>query len=184
MATTWPRRRVLTVVGGSAAAALPRRPDAAAASGAPALTAAERATLRALADEVIPAADGMPSASEAGATAYLEALASREKAVGEPLRRCLRAADRAARSRHHRAFARLGRARRVAVLGELERTSADTFAAARTLVYEGYYTQLAVQKKLGFAFVPLDGPAAPLEPFDEAALARVKASGRLYREVR
>ncbi|MGA8596248.1 MAG: hypothetical protein WB676_16155, partial [Bryobacteraceae bacterium] len=45
------------------------------ASAGEALTSEEQATLKAAIDEIIPAGDGMPSASEAGGVAYLVALA-------------------------------------------------------------------------------------------------------------
>jgi hypothetical protein len=184
MAKAWTRRRFLGVVGGSAAAGLSARPAPGAPPQVRALTGVQRATLRVAADDLIPASDGMPSAGEAGAGAYLERLVSRHHEVVAPLGAALDAIERLARARHRRAFARLGPKRRLAILAELERSAPESFLPLRNLVYEGYYTQPVVQKRLGFEFVPDDGPAAPVEPFDERPVARVRGSGRLYREVR
>jgi hypothetical protein len=185
MRKPWTRRRFLAAAGASTAAGLAfgqRR--ARGATSAPALTRRERATLRAFADEIIPAADGMPAASEVGAVSYLEALAARDEDVRRQLRAAAAALDAGAQSAEGRSLPGLGREARVAVITRLERSAADTFATARNLVYEGYYTQQQVTKRLGFDFVPIDRPAPPLEPFDERLLERVKRMPPLHRQVR
>ena len=181
MKNTWTRRRFLTVVGASAAAGLASAPARGAARG---LGRGERATLGVAADELIPAADGMPSASEAGAVRYVEALASRDADIARTVRGALRAVERAARDGHRRAFARLSPARRATVLAAVEHEKPDVFVPLRNLVYEGYYTQATVQKRLGFFFAPDDGPTPPPPAFDERVVARVRRSPRLYRETR
>jgi hypothetical protein len=184
MKKAWSRRRFLGVAGASAAAGLSARRAPGAAPPDGSLNAAERATLRAAADVLIPSGEAMASASEAGAHLYLEALAVRREDVRAPLRDGLAALETSAQARRQRAFARLGAEHQVEIVAELERTKPDVFAPLRNLVYEGYYTRPAVQKTLGFVFLPDDGTAPPLEPFDERPLARVRASARLYREVR
>lgn len=184
MKKAWSRRRFLGVVGASAAAGLSARQVLGAPVSGRSLTSAQRATLRAAADVLIPAGDAMPSATQAGAHVYLEALAGRSDEVLAPLRDGLDALESRARAQRSRAFARLGVERRVEIVADLERTKPEVFVPLRNLVYEGYYTRPAVQKKLGFVFLPDDGTAPPLEPFDERPLARVRSSARLYREVR
>jgi hypothetical protein len=184
MKKAWSRRRFLGVAGASAAAGLSARRARGAAAPEGTLNDAERATLRAAADVVIPSGEGMPSASEAGAHVYLEDLATRHEDVRAPLREGLAALETGAQARRRRAFARLGAQDRVEIVADLERRRPDVFVPLRNLVYEGYYTRPAVQKRLGFVFLPDDGAAPPLEPFDEGPLARVRSSARLYREVR
>src|SRR5687767_12189766 len=149
MKKAWSRRRFLGVAGASAAAGLSARR----AGGSPppegTLSDAERATLRAAADVLIPSGESMPSATEAGAHLYLEALAIRVEEVRAPLRDGLGALETSARVRRRRAFARLSLEHRIEIVADLERTKPDVFVPLRNLVYEGYYTRPAVQKKLG-----------------------------------
>jgi hypothetical protein len=184
MSKAWSRRRFLGVAGASAASGLSARRVAGAPATDEGLNEVQRATLRAAADVLIPSGHGMPSATEAGAHSYLEALAVRLAEARAPLRDGLDALEISARARRRRAFARLRLEHRVEIVADLERTKPDLFVPLRNQVYEGYYTRPAVQKKLGFVFLPDDGPAPPLEPFDERLVARVRSSARLDRQVR
>ena len=181
MTKRWTRRRFLAVAGGTTATGLVAKPSLAAAAKAPSLARAERATLRAFADEIIPAGNAMPSATEAGAAGYIETLAAANEEVRAQVQGALRAIDEAARVQHRRPFARLDGPRRLELLRALEKTAPDTFQPARNLVYEGYYTQAVVQQRLGYEFIPADGKGPPLEPFDDTALERVKGMRGLYR---
>jgi hypothetical protein len=182
--TSWRRRRFLAVAGVSTAAGLLGR-DALlrAAARASILTGAERATLRAFADAIIPAGAGMPAASEAGAAAYVDVLASADETIGGQLRDALKAIDDAARAARGRGFTRLDAPGRAAVLAALENTAPDTFHPAKNLVYEGYYTQPAVQDALGYRFIPAGVEGPPVEPFEEHLLVRVKGLAPFYRRV-
>jgi hypothetical protein len=65
----------------------------------------------------------------------------------------------------------------------MEKDEADRFRAARDLVYEAYYTNPLVWKRLGYDFIGAESVGPPLEPFEEALLERVRALPRLYRSV-
>ena len=185
------RKEFLTLVGRSALfAATASALDAAAARATEAepprkgvLDPAQRAALKALADEIIPAADGMPSAGEMGAAAYLERAAQGDEGVASALRGALASIDLHARTRHRRPFARLPASARVALLQAMETEESDHFRAARDLVYEAYYTNPLVWRRLGYDFIEGDGDGPALEPFEEALLERVRALPRLYRAV-
>jgi hypothetical protein len=185
MKVPWTRRRFLAVAGVSTAAGLWGREALAQAAARPSvLTRAERATLSAFADAIIPKAGRMPAAGEAGAVAYLDVLASADEAIAGQLRTALKAIDDGARAARGRGFTRLDGPGRAAVLTALERTAPDTFHPAKNLVYEGYYTQAAVQDALGYRFVPAGGEGPPVEAFEEHLLGRVKGLAPFYRKVR
>jgi hypothetical protein len=105
----------------------------------------------------------MPAAGEAGAVAYLDVLASADEAIAGQLRAALKAIDDGSRAARGRGFARLDGPGRVAVLTALERAAPDTFHTAKNLVYEGYYTQAAVQDALGYRFIPAGREGAPVD---------------------
>jgi len=157
--------------------------EAAAASTRPALTSRQRGALSALADEIVPAGDDMPAATAVGAVQYLDALVRREPEVALVLRGALAVIEKTARTRHRRRFDRLAPRQRVAVLEAMERDDPEPFRALRDLVYEAYYTQPAVWRRLGYDFIGPERSGPPLEPFEEALLDRVRAMPRLFRQV-
>jgi hypothetical protein len=180
------RKQFLTLVGRSAlfaaaAPALERLGEAAPAP--PPLDAPQRALLVAFADEIIPATDEMPSASQMGPAAYLERVAAADPAIAASLGDAVTSIDRRARAAHAEAFASLAGPARVALLQAMEKEEADLFRAARDFVYESYYTNPLVWKRIGYDFIGAESAGPPLEPFEEALLERVKVLPRLYRAI-
>jgi hypothetical protein len=151
---------------------------------ASALSSNERATLIAVMDEIIPAGDGMPSASQAGCPEYLDRLTADQEQVRTELRDALRRLNALAESSQRREFAQLPSEQRVRVVAELEsRTSVPGFGTLRDLVYEAYYTRPGVWKLIGFELYPPARPGPLPPPFDDAVLVRVRQLPKLYREV-
>ncbi len=141
--------------------------------------------LRAAMDEIVPAGGGMPAASEVGGVGYLDRLAGETPELGQQLNSSLELLETVSRKHFKKKFLRLSRAERVEVLTKLEKEEApDLFAALRAAVYEAYYTQPAVWKRIGFEFYPPERPGPLPAPFDNAVLARVRRLPKLYREVR
>lgn len=180
------RKEFLQLVGRSAlfvAAGPALEGLAEAAPAALALDAPQRALLITFADEIIPATDGMPAASEVGAANYLERVAGGDEAIGTSLRGALAAISERARAAHAETFDHLAPPARVALMQAMEKDDPDRFRAARDLVYEAYYTNPLVWKRIGYDFIGADRSGPPLEPFEEALLERVRALPRLYRAI-
>ena len=180
------RKEFLELVGRSAlfAATLSPADIARAASARGPLTPRQRLALRAVADVIVPASEGMPAAGELGAAAYLVRLAAVDTDVAKALRDAMASVERTARARHRVRFERLTAPARLAVLQEMEKSDADRFRALRDFVYEAYYTHPEVWRRLGYEFITGEGAGRSLEPFEEALLERVRTLPRLYREVR
>jgi hypothetical protein len=138
----------------------------------------ERAMLLAAMDEIIPAGDGMPAASEAGGIAYLERIASQDAAVAVEIRNSVEALLTSSEQPFHR----LPHEARVTALQTLESHKPNEFAHLRDYVYESYYTQPRVWKLIGYEFYPTDRPGPHMEPFDETILDDVRKRPKLYRE--
>jgi Gluconate 2-dehydrogenase subunit 3 len=180
------RKQFLTILGRSAlfAAAAPALENLAeGAPTAPALDTTQRALLTAFADDIIPATDGMPSASDMGAAAYLERVAATDPAIAVSLRDSVTSIDRRARAAHAETFVGLPAPARIALMEAMEKDEPDLFRAARDFVYESYYTNPLVWKRLGYDFIGAESVGPPLEPFEEALLERVRALPRLYRAI-
>jgi Gluconate 2-dehydrogenase subunit 3 len=181
------RRRFLgTTLAGSlavGAAATGKRSQAASEPASSALDPGQRESLRTAMDEMIPASDGMPAASQVGSLQYLERVGREEPQIAADLKQALDSLERLSQSRFHAAFAELSSPRRVEVLTTLETGSPAVFAKLRDHVYESYYIQPKVWKLIGYEFYPTNESGPQMKPFDESVLGKVRQMPRLYREV-
>ena len=142
-----------------------------------------RKSLRAIMDEIIPAGDGMPAASQAGGLEYLERVSRQEPQIGADLEQALHALERLTESRFHAGLASVTTSQRVEILTALETQSSEVFARLRDHVYEAYYTQPKIWKLIGYDFYPTNESGPRMKPFDESVLSNVRKMPRLYREV-
>jgi len=182
----WTRRGFLaTGLASAASPSLVVEIDAAPAKRGPsvgALTAGETDTLKAAADEIIPAGDGMPSASEMGGVDYVRKLVEHEPTISGDIRRSLTALEKGAREKFKKPFDQIDRQSRVELLTNLEKSSPHVFAMLRDSIYESYYTQPRIWKLIGYEFYPTDHPGPHMEPFDEAVLSEIRKRPKFYRE--
>ncbi|HYV41912.1 MAG TPA: gluconate 2-dehydrogenase subunit 3 family protein [Thermoanaerobaculia bacterium] len=185
MRRNWTRRGFLqTAAAGTFAATGAARAVAAMSSGTrPAsspFTARLRATLSAAMDEIIPASDGMPAASDTQVLRYLEQISASDGGVRRDVRRAAEALERRCRPRR---FASLSAARRVEVMKALEKEEPAVFGLFRDYVYEGYYTNPGIWSRIGFEFYGPERPGPGMPAFDESAVARVRTGPPLYRKL-
>jgi hypothetical protein len=143
----------------------------------------QQKALRAAMDELIPAGDGMPAASEVGGVEYLSQLARRSPEIRQVLVKSLARLEGEAQRQFANGFAALAHADRVAALQQLERRHPGAFARLRDYVYESYYTQPRVWKLIGYEFYATNQSGPRMKPFDESVLAKVKKMPKLYREI-
>lgn len=149
------------------------------------LGTAHRRTLGAAADVIVPAGRRMPPASVVGAAGYIARIAAADQALRQQLLDGLERIESNARTTHGSRFDLLPVARQAEVLADLERTNTPPsfFPMLRDLVYEAYYTQPRVQKLIGYSFRSGRRRTAPVEPFDEQLVARVRRQKAIYRQV-
>ncbi|MBI4446690.1 MAG: gluconate 2-dehydrogenase subunit 3 family protein [Acidobacteria bacterium] len=141
------------------------------------------ALLRAIADEIIPAGEGMPAASEVGSVDYIERVAARTQELKRTVDQGLAVIEELSHRKFTRTFLELASAERIAVLKELEaEVEPGLFRNLRDLVYESYYTQPRIWKLLSYESHPTNRPGPQLKPLDESLLDPVRQRPRLYRE--
>ena len=144
----------------------------------------DHGVLGAAMDEIIPATDGMPAASEVGGVEYLVHLFGQISDLKMTFKRGVAQLVEISRRRYKEDFLHLSRPQRVAVLEELEKQSPQGFfATLRDLVYEAYYTRPRVWKLIGYEFYPTNQPGPRMKPFDDVVLAEVRRKPKFYREV-
>jgi Gluconate 2-dehydrogenase subunit 3 len=139
-------------------------------------------TLKTIMDLIIPASDGMPSASEAGGLTYLENLMERNKDAATDITKGLDVTTAFSERSFKRRFSQLEKKDQIAVLKEMEDTALEVFDALRAYVYESYYTQPAIWKLIGYELYPTDHMGPHLKPFDDSLLANVRRMPKLYRD--
>lgn len=195
MKKKWTRRKFLestlkgTVVAGGAITAGAAIPAEARASDPEdqkpaALDEQRRKLLRAAMDEIIPASDGMPAASEAGGVEYLTRVAGENAQVKRELEESLSTLAALSQKQFGREFISLTHAERVEALKKFEaRRPPQNFVKLRDYVYEAYYTQPSVWKLIGYPFYATNGPGPHMKPFDPSSLDRVRRMPKLYREI-
>jgi hypothetical protein len=131
--------------------------------------ATARARLAALADALIPAADGMPSASEAGvAGEWLDAIVAAEPGFGPALAAVLDAADVADPA---------GELRRI------ESTDPAGWGTLTTVVAGAYFLNPAIAEAIGYPgrrAIPVDADPDP-DWLEDGLLDSVKSRGPVYR---
>ena len=152
---------------------------------APRFGTAERRTLSAAADVIVPAQGRMPAASAVATARYIERIAGTDQKLAELLLDGLRAIEAQAAATHGLRFDRAGVDEQIAIIALIEKTDvpAAFFPSLRDLVYEAYYTQPRIQKLLGYNFRSGRRRTAPPEPFDEQRLVRVRQMAPLHRQV-
>jgi hypothetical protein len=186
MSQKFTRRRFLeAALAGSTMVAVKAEVQQAPALEQPASTAlgpGQREALRAAMDEIIPASDGMPSASAAGGLEYLEGVCRQELEIRLDLQQALNVLAQISETNFHAPFAGISSAQRVEILTELETQSPQVFAKLRDLVYESYYTQPSVWKLIGYEFYPTNESGPQMKLFDDSVLGRVRKMPKLYRE--
>lgn len=192
----WTRRKFLetglagsiaaggTSLGDLAASQVASRPPRAAAAAESGFDSAQIEMLRAAMDEIIPASDGMPAASEVGAVEYLDHVARDNPEIKSGLTRSLSELGNISQKNFAKSFVSLSSTERIQALAGVEKGSDPSlFAALQDYVYEAYYTQPKVWKLIGYEFSPTNESGPHLKPFDEAALAHVRRKPKFYREV-
>ncbi len=151
-------------------------------SSSDALSEQERNVLHAAMDEIIPAGDGMPAASEVRGLEYLERVAAGDADVAGDIRRSLAALNEWSQRLFEKSFDQLEREARISALARWEAAAPVEFARLRDYTYEAYYTQPRVWKLIGYEFYPTDHPGPHMQPFDDSILADVRNRPKLYRE--
>jgi hypothetical protein len=139
--------------------------------------------LKAVMDLMIPASDGMPSASDAGGLAYLGKLMQHDKDAAADITKALDVANAFSQRSANKSFDQLEKEEQISVLKEMEHRAPRVFDTLRAYVYESYYTQPAVWHRIGYDFYATDHSGPHLPPFDDSLLANVRRMPKLYRDV-
>ena len=137
----------------------------------------ELTTLAAAIDEIIPAGDGMPSASQVSGVQYLKHLGWQYPEIRESISHVLKTLERISAAQFQGKFATLRSDQRSHILRSMEKTDASAFSTLVSYGYESYYTNPRVLGLISCA------PASVPAQEDEVLLTPVRKLRHLYRQI-
>ncbi len=145
----------------------------------------EMQVLRAVLDEIIPAAVGgeLPGAGEAGLAEYIEQAVRETPEIANVIRPALAALDQLARERTGQGFGALAGPQRRPVIAEFSSQDVAFFLTMMFHAYSGYYQHERVVEGLGLEARPPHPKGYVVQPSDlDGLLQAVRQRPKLYRD--
>ena len=143
----------------------------------------QQETLKFAMDEIIPANDKMPSASEIGGVNYILKILE-ELPDLSPLFISLTAKiEGQSLQQSSSAFSKINSEERITVVTTIEQTEPALFKVLKDFTYESYYTNDAVYELISYEPHPTGTTGPEMEPFDKKLLERVKNTPSMYTKI-
>ena len=143
----------------------------------------QQETLKFAMDEIIPANNKMPSASEIGGVSYVFKILEELPDLSPLFISLTDKIEDQSLQLSGSAFSKLNSERRIAVLTTIEQTEPGLFKVLKDFTYESYYTNDAVHGLIGYEPHPTGTTGPEMEPFDEKLLGRVKNTPTMYTKI-
>lgn len=140
-------------------------------------------TLTTAMDEIIPAGDGMPAASETGGLNYLLKLLEQFPDQAKKIASGLTDLDNICTKKYGKDFTRITSEERISLLQEKEKNNPAFFNQLRDFTYESYYLSPQVWKLIGYEPHPTMSAGPLMEAFDEKLLDRVRTLPSLFKNI-
>ena len=134
-------------------------------------------------DEIIPAEDNMPSASETGGLNYLLKLLEQFPDQAKKLSLGLVDLNNLSNSSIGKDFDEITSDERISLLQGLEKNNPSFFNQLRDYTYESYYLSPQVWKLIGYELHHTLSPGPLMEPFDEKLLDRVRMLPTIFKDI-
>ena len=148
----------------------------------PFLSTNQRELLAAVADRIIPPADGVPSAEDAGVAEHVEGIAGVSPQSRALLTNGLKAIEATSGSSHSKDFVSLSGREKTGVLKQVESRHAEFFSVLVRETYSGYYSSPEVLRAKKLPLAAPQPAGYEVEPFDAVLLEGVHKRGKAYRD--
>lgn len=139
-----------------------------------------RQILKLVMDEIIPASDTMPSASDIGGIEYIYSVFEEFTEIKTPFIQILTEINEESQQLNNDDFINLDQQQRIPLLKHYEKTKPEFFQVLVNFVYESYYTNEEVWKLIGYKPYPTLSAGPEMAPFDASLLKRVKHLSPFY----
>jgi hypothetical protein len=140
-------------------------------------------TLKLAMDEIIPANDTMPSASEIGSVAYVVNIVEDLPDLALLFQSLTDKIEELSLQSSGSVFSELNRKERINLLTNFEQTEPDLFNVMKNFTYESSYTNEKVFELINYEPHPTGTMGPDMEPFDEKLLDRVKKLPTMYTKI-
>ncbi|MFC2148872.1 gluconate 2-dehydrogenase subunit 3 family protein [Bacteroidota bacterium] len=151
--------------------------------GKSALDSSQQDTLGFAMDEIIPANEKMPSASEIGGVSYVIKILEELPDLSPLFISLIDKIEDQSLQQSNSGFSKLNNVKRITVLTTIEQTEPELFKILKDFTYESYYTNKAVHELISYEPYPTGTSGPEMEPFDEKLLDRVKNSPSMYTKI-
>ena len=131
-------------------------------------------------DEIIPASNKMPAASEVGTLEYILKVLEGYPEFLSAFEEILTHLNDFSNITADQDFENLSSDSRISVLQQFEKDQPDSFSVLLNFVYEGYYINEKVWALIGYEPYPTMSAGPKMEAFDESMLERVKKMTEFY----
>jgi hypothetical protein len=147
------------------------------------MSASLQKILAAAMDEIIPAGDEMPAASETGGLNYILKLLEQFPEQAKSLSTGLTRLNDQCEKKFNKDFTKISSDERITLLKETEKSNTPFFSQLLNLTYESYYLSPAVWKLIDYDPHPTLSSGPLMEAFDEKLLDRVRSLPTIFKEI-
>lgn len=134
-------------------------------------------------DEIIPANDKMPSASQVGGLNYILNILDELPDLGPLFISLISKIEDQSFQKFDVEFSKINKQQRISVLILLEQSAPELFKVLKDFTYESYYTNESVYELISYESHPTGTSGPKMEAFDDKLLDRVKRSPKLYTKI-
>ena len=143
----------------------------------------QQETLKLVMDEIIPANEKMPSASEIGSVAYVINIIKDLPELSPLFQSSINKIKNRSLQKSKASFSDLNKQERINILIEFEQTEPKLFGVLKDFTYESYYTSESVYKLIKYEPHPTGTAGPKMDPFNEKLLDRVKNIPPMYTKI-
>ncbi len=148
-----------------------------------ALDNSQQEILKLVMDEIIPANEKMPSASDIGSVAYVLSIIKELPDLSPLFQSLTDKIEVQSLQKSNASFSDLNKEERINILTNFEQTEPELFKVLKDFTYESYYTSERVYELIKYEPHPTGTSGPKMEPFDEKLLDRVKKAPTMYTKI-
>ncbi len=143
----------------------------------------QQETLKNAMDEIIPANEKMPSASEIEGVNYILKILAELPDLSPLFISIINKIEAQSLELLNSSFSNLTKGKRIHILTNIEQTEPELFKVLKDFTYESYYTSEKVYELIKYEPHPTGTLGPKMKPFDEKLLDRVKNIPPMYTKI-
>ena len=143
----------------------------------------QRETLKIAMDEIIPANEKMPSASEIGSVSYVIKIIDELPDLAPLFVTGINEIETRSLANSNSGFSGITKEERIDILKKFEQSEPELFKVLKDFTYESYYTSEQIYELIKYEAYPTGTSGPEMNPFDGKLLDRVKETPPIYTKI-